>query len=401
MNHQLFIDLIHRLNKKKFLNQWINNDYQKNPLLIYGNHGLFKSSLAEYILKDHSIIKIDIEFCKSNQKFENFINLSLNKCSIKMMLKNNKYKIKALIIDDINYILKCDKNLFNSILKWIQKLKIYKYPIILIIDDINYPKIRNLLKIPKLLKIQLLKKDYLYFTNHYFLKNKSLNENQILKLLKKSNYNFNSLVVNLNYLNNDDNNENHLNDLNNFLIEDNNILILLKKLLIHKNYNEIFNLCYINYDILSLSLIDNLNNFTKNIKIIDKIYSDYIIYDNFNIYKNYHSNEYYLIFILLNPIYLLQINNHNIQLNYNKYISKSIIYINNRKFINYNSIMILFNYLENNVNEINLQTSLNIIIKDNNEYEFYNKKILNKFLIIYQYFKKDTKITKKLINKNF
>ena len=84
MNHQLFIDLIHRLNKKKFLNQWINNDYQKNPLLIYGNHGLFKSSLAEYILKDHSIIKIDIEFCKSNQKFENFINLSLNKCSIKM-----------------------------------------------------------------------------------------------------------------------------------------------------------------------------------------------------------------------------------------------------------------------------------------------------------------------------
>ena len=63
--------------------------------------------------------------------------------------------------------------------------------------------------------------------------------------------------------------------------------------------------------------------------------------------------------------------------------------------------MILFNYLENNVNEINLQTSLNIIIKDNNEYEFYNKKILNKFLIIYQYFKKDTKITKKLINKNF
>ena len=158
---------------------------------------------------------------------------------------------------------------------------------------------------------------------------------------------------------------------------------------------------FFNYDILSLSLIDNLNNFTKNIKIIDKIYSDYIIYDNFNIYKNYHSIEYYLIFILLNPIYLLQINNHNIQLNYNKYISKSIIYINNRKFINYNSIMILFNYLENNVNEINLQTSLNIIIKDNNEYGFYNKKILNKFLIIYQYFKKDTKITKKLINKNF
>ena len=160
MNDQLFIELIDLLNKKDFINNWLNNGYQKNPLLIYGNHGLFKSSLAEYILKDYSIIKVDLEFCKSNQHFENFINLSLNKYSIKMMFENNKQNIKALIIDDLNYILKHDKNLFNSILKWILILKKkYKYPIIIIIDDINYPKIKKLLIYLKILKIELSKKN--------------------------------------------------------------------------------------------------------------------------------------------------------------------------------------------------------------------------------------------------
>ena len=221
------------------------------------------------------------------------------------------------------------------------------------------------------------------------------------------NYIYNDNIDNITQFYNDNDNiiKNNLNCLNSYIIEDSNVLELLKTLLNHKNYYHIYDLCYINYEQLSLTLIDNLNNITKNINIdiIDKIYSDYLYYDNINVFKNYQYINYYLIFILVNPIYLLRSNNnikYPIKLNYNKYISKSIIYINNRKKIIYYLLIMIFYILENNNRKVFYYNNYYNIEKIKTEYNI-EKKDINKFLNYYQYFKKDTKITKKLINKYF
>ena len=221
------------------------------------------------------------------------------------------------------------------------------------------------------------------------------------------NYIYNDNIDNITQFYNDNDNiiKNNLNCLNSYIIEDSNVLELLKTLLNHKNYYHIYDLCYINYEQLSLTLIDNLNNITKNINIdiIVKIYSDYLYYDNINVFKNYQYINYYLIFILVNPIYLLRSNNnikYPIKLNYNKYISKSIIYINNRKKIIYYLLIMIFYILENNNRKVFYYNNYYNIEKIKTEYNI-EKKDINKFLNYYQYFKKDTKITKKLINKYF
>ena len=50
MNENLFIDLLNKLNKKNDIDEWLHSKYKIKPLIIYGNSGLFKSSLSNYIL---------------------------------------------------------------------------------------------------------------------------------------------------------------------------------------------------------------------------------------------------------------------------------------------------------------------------------------------------------------
>ena len=60
----------------------------------------------------------------------------------------------------------------------------------------------------------------------------------------------------------------------------------------------------------------------------------------------------------------------------------------------------IFYILENNNRKVFYYNNYYNIEKIKTEYNI-EKKDINKFLNYYQYFKKDTKITKKLINKNF
>ena len=52
---------------KKLLLKWIKDDYKNIPLCIYGGNGLGKTSLANYLVNTFSVIKIDIEFIRSNR----------------------------------------------------------------------------------------------------------------------------------------------------------------------------------------------------------------------------------------------------------------------------------------------------------------------------------------------
>ena len=69
------------LHKKTFINQWINGKYKEKPLIIYGDAGIGKTSLANYILKDFIKVEINIDFCKAKQRLQEYLNLSLYKKS--------------------------------------------------------------------------------------------------------------------------------------------------------------------------------------------------------------------------------------------------------------------------------------------------------------------------------
>jgi len=390
MNYELFDDLINHINKKEIINDWLNNGYKNNILMINGNNGLFKSALSEYILKEHSIIKIDIENCKIRFNFEEYIKLSLEKISIEsLLIYNNKKRIKGLIIDDLNYILKTDKKLFQSISNWILKMKDIKYPIICIVNNYENNKIQKLLK-KKMKKIDIIlfKDDFYYFTKKYFLdKDNYMNKYDIETLIYKSNYNFNSIKININYINKKDD----INYINKFLITPKDNIYLLKNLInnYHKyDINDIIIKSMHDYNILSLNLIDNLLNITNDLEIIDDIYYQYLIYDNYYFNNNNYQIDILLIYIIIYPIYLLQ-GKKITKIEYNKYICKSIIYIKNNNIDN-EKIIKIFNKLEKDI-EIN---------KDEYNKNEYNKNIINNVLNNYKFFK-DTKLTKKIINKIF
>ena len=47
------------LRKKGFIKEWIRGKYHEKPIIIYGNPVTGKTTLANYILKDHTIIHIN------------------------------------------------------------------------------------------------------------------------------------------------------------------------------------------------------------------------------------------------------------------------------------------------------------------------------------------------------
>ena len=77
------------LRKKGFIKEWIRGKYHEKPIIIYGNPGTGKTTLANYILKDHTIIHINIEFCRNKLSLEDYLKMSLYKKSITMMFSND------------------------------------------------------------------------------------------------------------------------------------------------------------------------------------------------------------------------------------------------------------------------------------------------------------------------
>ena len=273
-------DILKIIYKKQFVKQWINGKYKENPLIIYGDNGCGKSILAEYILKEYTIIKIDIEFCRNRKDFNDFLDLSLNKKNIKMMFSNESI-YKAIIIDDINYIQKFDKKLFKSIYDWIrmnQKIR-SNHPIIFIGNKLDTKQLEDIYKKCFPIQLSFSINQMIDLTKKYLINGYIIKEESIKGLINNSNQNFHNIKTNLSFFYKKEVNE--VISIKQFETE-NDINSIMNKILLNEyNIESIYRYSQNDYTILGLNILENVNKLTNNYKIIDEIYYNQIIGDNF------------------------------------------------------------------------------------------------------------------------
>ena len=319
------------------INAWkksLKNKKNVKPLIITGNKGVGKTTLATLLLDKYSIITIDYN---TQNNIEEYIKLLLGKKDISMMFSKKKYK--SIFIDDI-FDTKKNINSFSNYFKYLENN--VNHPIIITLCNTINKKINNIINKCYHINIKYSKNTFNKCVENILNKNNlKLNKYEINNLINNSNYNLNSINENIKYLKhniykNNKNNKNNKNKINNtYLITINDINKITQNL-IYKDLNLDTSELFIKYsydvNIIFYNIIDTIFNLTTNITTILDIY-DSILYINYwediknklYIYDNNYDIFYYIIYPIskLKNIYL---NKYNIQ--YNKYISYSLQYIN-------------------------------------------------------------------------
>ena len=372
----------------KLADTWINGKYKIKPLLIYGNPGTGKTSIAKHILKDRTIVHITSDLCKTNIDFEGYLKLSLYKKSITMMFSDNSI-YKALIIDDLTIIQTSDKKLYKSILVF-SKNKVNNNPIIYIFDKINHKSLINLRKNSFQMNISYSKNDLIMIIKKYLSKMK-LNNGSIDELIQNSNYNLHNIIINLDFYKGDFSNMNRY--------ENNNIELsdYINKIITMDNFVDIYRYSENDFNIINLNILENLNktfNFKKKEHLIylDNIYKNSCISDNILTYIHYNNNwnsiEHQITFGILYPILQIKrVNIGKINYEYNKYISKCIIYTYNNKLLNNDGLngdilSYLYYLIKEYTNVKSLENMNNL--KRYIEYYAIPLKVIEKFMKYYQ-----------------
>ena len=335
-------NILSLLNKKTFVKQWIKEKYKQKPIIIYGKQGIGKTTLANYILKDFIILNVNIDFCKNKTNLNDYLKLSLYKKSITMMFDKETRK-KALIFDDLKYIQQYDKNLFKQIIDFSKTH--HEYHIIFIFQTINHKTVKNIYKNSYIINLSLNNKQCTDIVKNYYVKD--LKNIDIDSLVKKSMFNFHSIKINIDFYQgqtksivNIDKNYDDIFEIIDELYEKNDIDFYYKK-----SISE--------FTIIPLHILENCLEwiFKKNISykkkyksIIDIYYgnciSDYI-YSTTNILYDWNMVNHIITNSIIIPLKILNKNNIKITCkDYNKYISRSIIYTYNIKLLNNNNLTI-------------------------------------------------------------
>lgn len=372
----------------KLADTWINGKYKIKPLIIYGNPGTGKTSIAKHILKDRTIVHITSDLCKTNINFEGHLSLSLYKQSITMMFSDNSI-YKALIVDDLTIIQTSDKKLYKSILTFSKK-KVNNNPIIYIFDKLNHKSLINLKKNSFQMNISYSKNDLIMIIKKYLSKVK-LNNGSINELIQNSNYNLHNIIINLDFYKGDFSNMNRY--------ENNNIELsdYINKIITMDNFVDIYRYSENDFNIINLNILENLNkifNFKKKEHLIylDNIYKNSCISDNILTYIHYNNNwnsiEHQITFGILYPILQIKrVNIGKINYEYNKYISKCIIYTYNNKLLNnYCLNGVILSYLYYLIERYNNNKSLEVLDNLKRYIKYYSipLKVIEKFMKYYQ-----------------
>tara|TARA_Y100001980_G_scaffold45810_1_gene27113 strand:- start:5787 stop:7016 length:1230 start_codon:yes stop_codon:yes gene_type:complete len=398
-----------KLNNKKLniIKLWKNSFKNKKnikPLIISGEKGVGKTSLANILLKDYSIIVIDYNIINS----EEYIKLLLGKKDISMMF--SKKEDKALLIDDI-FDIKKNISEFCSYFKYLENN--YNHPIIITLCNTTNKKLNNIINKCYHINISYSKTTFtnivknILVDNNFNFKKRELND-----LIDSSNYNFNSINENIKYLkhNVNSNTYNNNNNLTKYLTTINDINIITNNLVyndINLNIYELFIKYNIEVNIIMYNIIDNIYNLTTDINVILDIYDSILYFNYWEFIKNklyIFNNNFDIFYSIIYPINKLKYKKINkFTIPYNKYISYSLQYINsiNNYYtdtdVYYYFRKCLFNYDINKNKKDFLEILINYIQINN-----LNKKNINAIIRLYYYLnnqKSKSHIT--LINKLF
>ena len=321
------------LRKEDFIHQWIQGKYKEKPLIIYGCNGVGKTSLANYILQSFIKIEINIDFCKTNRSLSTFLDLSLYKKSITMMFE--KLRSKALLIDDLKYIQGNDKSLFKQVLDFSKKET--TYPVIYIVNSISHKLVQSIYKRAFPIHLSFTMDQYVSILQRFYLKDNTINYPE---LIKKSNYNFHNIQINLKFY------QGKTNTIQTFQKNEDELFTLIQKIYRMERLDEILRFIMNDHTIISLNLLENCIDwiyhsrlsYPNRIHLIHRIYLSYCIGDTFNnqwqkLY-DWDLINYMVINTTLLPLRYLSYN--KIKMNkmiYNKYLSRSIIYTYNNKLL--------------------------------------------------------------------
>jgi adenylate kinase family enzyme len=319
----------------KSINEWITKDYKNQFLFIHGRDSSGKTTLAECILNKYKIIHINIDFFKEKQNIKQYIDEALGRKNILMMF-DKKYEYNALVFDNLELFLKLNKQIINDIINYISKLNIHKqnHPIIFISSNINHKYFKKILSQSKFIEINYSYKNILSITDKILSnKNIKLSEKDKENLIKKSDKKINNIISNIEILNLNNNN-------NIFNYEDNFINNTINKIYTSNDLNDIIRYSQ-NTNNLYFDILDNVHFITNDLETIVDIYKTSMLAENVNTYYIKNHLDLYDLFTLLSiiyPKYLLNSEINERKIINNKYISKSLIYISNERYIYNNNL---------------------------------------------------------------
>lgn len=355
-------------NQKLICDEWFSK--KDKPLLIIGDTGTGKTTLAKQIVKDYHIIEISIDYLKYTGDIINHIKSSLFKKDILMMCKNNHYK--SLIIDELHLFLKQDKSNASKLIELALSIK-EKYPVIIITQDNSHKLLKSLKENCYII--------YLKFSKSFFK-----------KLSNKHTVNSN-LYHNNSYHTINNKNLHSIQDKIYTVDERLNILCNSKLQL-----KDIFIFSSSEHTTLSLNLLENIPNLIDNFDYLYDIYLSICLGDYYEsklIDKSYDLNVVLLFscVIPMNIVYNNKYISKKYKFKYNSYISKSLIQIHNNSLINsFNYLQLLSLIYENQF------LNKTIEIKEMVSSHLFNLKTLDKQIKIYNYYF-NKPITKKLVHK--
>ena len=305
------------------IKEWEKKD---NVLIICGNSGVGKSLLAKEILKNKVITEIDSLSIKNNINLDQSLNNIISKDNISMMFNKEKRIDRGIIIDNLNIFHKYDKKNFKLLCKFLERQTFYKTKVICMCDSkfiIN--------KAIKKFKKFLIHIKYNNFAYHKII-NKLLKDYTIQlsfeeknSLLIQSKYDLNRFIT----LIKDIKNKNIFDDF------DNSTELYKKTFREDLTMENIARLFESEKLTISLNLLENVINYTRNINDLVKIYNYYEFADIYEkcILTNNTMNLYSIYTIgILNTIF----KNKKMIINKftnNKYLSQSFIYIHNDRLI--------------------------------------------------------------------
>ena len=308
--------------EKEFFDKWLANyEKEQKPLLIRGIDGNGKTTLAKEILKQYSIIHINIDFIYGKADIFSYIENSITKKDICFMFDQTK-QVKALLIDDLQLYIRMNKGFLKKLLEVMKQKKYPRIPIIIICNQETNKAILSITD-------KCILYEHSYSLKHYsrILSNKiNLSDYKLNKYIVSCKYNLNTIMMNLSTLKNDADSKKEL-----------------KKVtvdLFHNDYSidELLRMTSSEYTTIGFNMIEGCVQTLREERIIDSLlvmYQSQIESDMKEVF--YKNNEFYDSIIFSNiviPHRILRANSKkviNYKYSYNTYLSQSLIYIHNQK----------------------------------------------------------------------